>query len=287
MIASKALPGRYLGYRQDEQARAFARFFNPAMAPLAPHVCAALDRGGVPDVLLPGFEDAAANLFGSAPVLENGYVLTSDGGMRVSVRTPMPGVTPAMIDWWFGWHGDDAAKYKLWHPQAHVHVGWRETPPAGTTGRALYIGQTSLVDEYIGSTLVRGTIRFVSPRLLGFSDNSLDDDRQATIVCARIGLGDAPIDIGYLAHHVRAVAGGSEMRSRFWMGGRHIGGRNLFGGVAAAVARRVLRLTESDARALLVHCAEEMPHLAGFLPALHAEFSGRDLANASISIVTE
>jgi hypothetical protein len=77
------------------------------------------------------------------------------------------------------------------------------------------------------------------------------------------------------------------MRSRFWMGGRHIGGRNLFGGVAASVARRVLRLTESDARALLVHCAEEMPHLAGFLPALHAEFSGRDLANASISIVTE
>jgi hypothetical protein len=42
--------------------------------------------------------------------------------------------------------------------------------------------------------------------------------------------------------------------------------------MAATVAKRVLRLTESDARNLLVHCAQEMPHLAAFLPALYAEF---------------
>ena len=176
--------------------------------------------------------------------------------------------------WWFGWHGDAAAKYKLWHPQAHVHVGWRETPPAGVSGRALYVGQTSIVDEYIGSDLIRGAIRFVPPATLGFTDKSLDDDQQATIICARIGLGDAPIDVGYLAHHVRAVPGGSEMRSRFWMGGRHVGGRNLIGSMAAAAAKRVLRLNERDARALLVHCAQEMPHLAAFLPELFSAFKG-------------
>jgi len=237
---------------------------------LAPHVCAALDRGGVPDLLLPDIDGAAQNLFGDAPVLEDGFVLTKDGGMRVSVRTDMPGVTPAMVDWWFGWHGDAAAKYKLWHPQAHVHAAWRETPPSGTSGRALYVGQTSLVDEYIASDLIRGAIRFVPPASFGFTDPRLDDDRQATIVCARIGLGDAPIEVGYLAHHVRAVPGGSEMRSRFWMGGKHVGGRNLIGSLAAGLAKRVLRLTEGDARALLVHCAQEMPHLAGFLPELYA-----------------
>jgi len=272
MRSSKPVSGRYLGYRQADQAQPYARFFNQALAPLAPHVCAALDRGGVPEVLLPDIEHAAENLFGTGAVLEDGFVLTSDGGMRVSVRTDMPGVTPAMVDWWFGWHGDAAAKYKLWHPQAHVHVGWREKPPAGASGRALYIGQTSIVDEYIGSDLVRGAIRFVPPSTLGFTDKRLDDDGQATIVCARIGSGDAPIDIGYLAHHVRAVPGGSEMRSRFWMGGRHIGGRNLVGSLAATIAKRVLSVTETDARALLVHCAQEMPHLAAFLPALHAEF---------------
>ncbi|WP_303782596.1 DAPG hydrolase family protein [Sandarakinorhabdus limnophila] len=282
MKSSKPIDGRYLGYQAADTAQSFAHFFNPHMAPVAPHVTAALDRGGVPAPLLPGFEDAAENLFGGADVLEDGYVLTPDGGMRVSVRTAMPGVTPAMIDWWFGWHGDTPAKYKLWHPQAHVHVGWRETPPAGVTGRTLYVGQTSIVDEYIGSTLIRGAIRFVPPASLGFTDRSFEDDRQATIVCARIGLGDAPIDIGYLAHHVRAVPGGSEMRSRFWMGGKHVGGRNLLGSLAVPIAKLVQRLTENDARALLVHCAEEMPHLAGFLPALHGEFSHCGGADAVI-----
>jgi hypothetical protein len=270
--SSKPIAGRYLGYREADRATPYARFFNPALAPLAPHVCAALDRGGVPAILLPDIDQAAGNLFGADPVLEDGFVLTGDGGMRVSVRTAMPGVTPAMVDWWFGWHGDAAAKYKLWHPQAHVHVGWRETPPPRVSGRALYVGQTSIVDEYIGSDLVRGAIRFVPPTTLGFTDKSLEDDSRATIVCARIGLGDAPIDIGYLAHHVRAVPGGSEMRSRFWMGGRHVAGRNLIGGMAASVARRVLSVTESDARALMVHCAQEMPHLAKFLPELVGEF---------------
>ena len=272
MKSSKPIAGRYLGYREADRATPYARFFNPALAPLAPHVCAALDRGGVPAILLPDIDQAAGNLFGADPVLEDGFVLTGDGGMRVSVRTAMPGVTPAMVDWWFGWHGDAAAKYKLWHPQAHVHVGWRETPPPRVSGRALYVGQTSIVDEYIGSDLVRGAIRFVPPTTLGFTDKSLEDDSRATIVCARIGLGDAPIDIGYLAHHVRAVPGGSEMRSRFWMGGRHVAGRNLIGGMAASVARRVLSVTESDARALMVHCAQEMPHLAKFLPELVGEF---------------
>lgn len=140
MKSSKPIAGRYLGYREADRAAPYARFFNPELAPLAPHVCAALDRGGVPDILLPDIDQATTNLFGGEAVLEDGFVLTSDGGMRVSVRSAMPSVTPAMVDWWFGWHGDAASKYKLWHPQAHVHVGWRETPPAGASGRVLYVG---------------------------------------------------------------------------------------------------------------------------------------------------
>jgi hypothetical protein len=40
----------------------------------------------------------------------------------------------------------------------------------------------------------------------------------------------------------------------------------------ARAARVFMRPSEADARALLVHCAEEMQHLARFLPALYAEF---------------
>ncbi len=39
------------------------------------------------------------------------------------------------------------------------------------------------------------------------------------------------------------------------------------------VAKRFIGLTELDARALLVHCSQEMRHLASFLPALYEQES--------------
>jgi hypothetical protein len=67
------------------------------------------------------------------------------------------------------------------------------------------------------------------------------------------------------------------MRSRFWIGGRYAAGRgSAVGTVLAHVARLVMHPSEADARALLVHCAEEMQHLASFLPALFAEFRSQD-----------
>jgi hypothetical protein len=59
-----------------------------------------------------------------------------------------------MVDWWFGWHGEEPQRYKLWHPRAHLHACWTE-PGTG------YVGRTSVVDEYIGTSLRRASIRFV------------------------------------------------------------------------------------------------------------------------------
>ena len=61
MKSSKPISGRYLGYREADRATPYARFFNPELAPLASHVCAALDRGGVPiDLLPPEFRPKAS-----------------------------------------------------------------------------------------------------------------------------------------------------------------------------------------------------------------------------------
>lgn len=268
---------RALGWSPaDLAALPYGRFWAPELAPLPVQAREALERGPLAPPRLPALADAADNLFRDGPGVETGYTMTPDGGMRINVLTDMPGVTPDMIDWWFGWHGDDARKYKLWHPQAHVHVAWAAEPPAGSQGRARYVGQTSLVDEYIGSRRLHGAIRFIDPAEIGLDDPSLADGR-ATLVCARTGVAGAPVEIGYLAHHVRRTARGSEMRSRFWMGGAHIAGRGL-GVVAAALARRSLKFTEADARALLIHCAEEMQHLASFLPELYAVEGGERLA---------
>ena len=62
------------------------------------------------------------------------------------------------------------------------------------------------------------------------------------------------------------------MRSRFWMGGRHVavrGGNRLTDRAARPVAARQL----PDPRDLMVHCAQEISHLAGFLPAIYARFT--------------
>ena len=194
--------------------------------------------------------------------------------MRIAVVTEMPGVSPAMIDWWFGWHGDAAERYKLWHPQAHVHAEWAATPPEGSAGRERYVGQTSLVDEYVGAGLGRFAISFRPPADVGVVDPAVEGGIDATAVCARVGLVDIPLDVGWLVHLVDAVPGGSVMRSFFWIGLPHAQGRNRLVDAAVPVVGRFASPSEADARALLSHCAQEMTHLATFLPALHAEQTG-------------
>lgn len=276
MRESRKIAGRYLGYRDEDARTPFARFFNPELLPLQPQAVAALLHGPQPSDLLPPLASAGDDLFGAnarTTRLEDGYTLLPDGGMRVFIRTDLPGVTPAMIDWWFGWHGDAAAKYKLWHPRAHVHVAWQKPPPEGAHGRAAYLNHVSIVDEYIGANFVRGLIQFAPPAAFGLQHESLEDG-SATLVAARLGVWEVPVDAGVLLHHVRATSGGSEMRSRFYMGGGHIKARHAAGIIPAMLARRTLRMSEADARALLTHCAEEMQHLATFLPALHAAVGG-------------
>ena len=251
----------YLGYRDGDADTPWGGFFDPEMAPLPPHVVTALEHGPQADQTLLGFEDVATILAPGYQQTENGYGYLRRGGFQVSVCTDMPGVTTAMWDWWFGWHGSDSRRYKLWHPRAHVAARWADD------GNGHWVGRTSLVEEYLGSAYTKAAIQFVAPTVLGLGETGDD-----LAVCARLGSGQVPVDIGWLVHHVRATAGGAEMRSRFWMGGPHIGvrgGNRLADSVIRPIAARQL----PEPRDLLVHCAQEMNHLAEFLPALYQQFS--------------
>ena len=241
----------YLGYRDDDADTPFGRFFNPDMAPLPRHVVLALEHGPQAAPVMPAFDDPLAA--DGYQQTENGYGRTPDGGYTVAVRTDMPRVTPQMWDWWFGWHGCDARRYKLWHPRAHVSAVWRD-------GRddIAYIGRTSLVEEYLGSSFSSVAIQFVDPATQG---------HEGLAIAARLGSPDIPVDIGWLVHQVRPTPDGAEMRSRFWM----LGDDLRLGGLRRPLTR-LIPPRPQEAEALLVHCAEEMGHLAGILPALYAEF---------------
>jgi DAPG hydrolase PhiG domain len=177
----------------------------------------------------------------------------------------MPGVTPSMWTWWFGWHGSDARRYKLWHLRAHVSAQWSDGGGDGS-----YVGRTSLVREYLGSAFARPAIQFVVPAKAGLDETRLTD---AVAICARLGSSDVPVDVGWLVHHVRPTADGAEMRSRFWLGGRHIALR-AGNRLANSVIRPVAACQLPDPRDLMVHRTQEMNRLAGFLPALYQRVGG-------------
>ncbi|MBY0423343.1 MAG: hypothetical protein K2Q06_13635, partial [Parvularculaceae bacterium] len=212
MIRSRKIAGRGLGWSAGDLAtKPYARFWNPDMAPLGEAARAALAQGPVAEDLLPPASAAQSIFFGDAAPIENGFALPDDGSLRVACLTPMPGVAPEMVDWWFGWHSDSPERYKLWHPRAHVHAVWGATPRPGSEGRARYLGATSIVDEYIGSDFIRGAISFAPPAEFGLRDARLDNS-EMTIICARTAPADLPLKAGALAHQVRRTAAGSEMR---------------------------------------------------------------------------
>lgn len=266
----------YLGMRDGDLAgKAYASFWNPKLAPLPEHAKEALLQGAVSAPLLPRLKDAPRLLDAGYTELENGFGFQDDGSLHVAIRTEMPDVTPTMIDWWFGWHNEEPQRYKLWHPRAHVHAQFDALDPpslAGKWGRERYVGRASYVDEYLGSPMSHVIIRFVPPAELGFDERALADSEQVTMVCARTSFSEVPVDAGYLVHHIRRVAGGSEMRSRFWLGGPYASVRvgRVMEPVVSRVARKLAGPKLEFGRELLVHCSQEMSHLASFLPKLYA-----------------
>ena len=71
----------------------------------------------------------------------------------------MPGVTPAMWDWWLAWHISNSPRSKLWHPRAHVHAVWGDNRP----DLPHYLGRTSHIVEYIGASKFIGAISYMPP----------------------------------------------------------------------------------------------------------------------------
>jgi len=261
---------RLLGYSQEELAQSpYASFYDPAIGPLQPQVAEALLIGPQAHELFPPASAVAAMAEPGYWPVETGYAFPPDGSIRVFCLTHMPGVTPQMWDWWFGWHGCETQRYKLWHPKAHIDARWAD----GRRDEA-YSGRTSLITEYLGPRIMKGAIAFVRPAAVGFDEDWLAAQGEV-VICARVGIPGTALKGGWLLHQLRRVEGGSEMRSRMWMGGEntalgdHPGA--LRRGLAKAIRPVARRFLPAPAD-LLVHNAQEMAHLAGFLPQLFEAF---------------
>ena len=117
----------------------------------------------------------------------SGVERLADGILHVAVLTRMPGMTPRMIEWWFGDYMQTTEHYKRWHPRDHVWMDWEDKRP-GT-----HVGAKHLVHEYIGGELNKLRISFVPPE--EFFDDALESVPGAVAICGRPGLLGQPIDL--------------------------------------------------------------------------------------------
>ncbi|WP_432022605.1 DAPG hydrolase family protein [Streptomyces parvus] len=289
MPGSYATEPRYLGYRGEDLDQPYAKYFRPDCLPVQDHVREALIAGMAPTEYAYGLKDAAGVMSRSGyHKMETGWTRVP-GGTMISVLTDMPNVTAQMWDWWFGWHSCESARYKLWHPDAHqfTAVGENRSNDRTLTDRQRYTDNVSYADEYVGGTMQRLAIRFLTPTRLGFDDPAPGN----TVICARVGLSQYPVALGWLIHQIRPTEHGCEMRSRFFLNDSRMldlpahsapgrgtplltgkASRKLGDSVLPRVIPKVIGPTIGYDMAF--HCASEMNHLASFLPALHAEFNG-------------
>ncbi len=261
---------QHLGYAEEERLNGpYAAFFDPDIQPLQPQVAEALLIGGQAHELFPKVSDAGSLIKPGYWPVETGYARSPDFGIRVFCLTHMPNVAPHMWDWWFGWHGCEARRYKLWHPQAHIDARWADGRNDET-----YVGRTSLITEYLGSERKRAAISFVKPAAMGLDEGRLAAQGEVA-VCARVGMPGSPLKGGWLLHHLRPLEGGCEMRSRMWLGGDAASIGENPGPFSRALLTALRPLAKSllpDPAELLAHNAQEMAHLAGFLPRLYETF---------------
>ena len=251
--------------------------YNLPMQAIPGHMERALTKGIVPGEFPSSSE--AGLVFRNWERYANQVTRANDGRALVACDTEMPGVTPAMIDWWFGWHLSGPERYTLWHPRAHTWTKPKEDRRHLVDDREKYIGNVSYVNEYIGKSHKKLAIAFQKPEMFGIHNI---DSSGGTAICARTSDRILRSEGGALVHLIIPVHGGCRMRSAFWLGEiiphwPWIGG--LFKRVLNTRAARKIIVHDRMAIDLLRHCAEEMNHLSRFLPPLYREVHASGRAN--------
>lgn len=194
------------------------------------------------ELLLPGHDEDALDVI-------------SDTRLRLHLVDRLEGVTPAMIEWWFGHMEHDT--YMQWHPRDHQEFAWVSGWEPGR-----YVGATHMTRQTLGGggAPMRADITFV-PRALWFDWTLFRPNRVGTVVCAVVHLHDEEgrareEEAARFVHIALERDWGTLMRSSFWLN--------------VAPDTDVDRITKGRTR----HVHEECRFLAGFLPPLYAERRG-------------
>lgn len=265
---------------EDEKIKPYSKYFFQEPAVPAPEKLAAMENPIDPakalrlenlnDFLNPGYFE-----------VEAGWCVLPSGAGYVSNHTKMPGVTVAMINWWFAWHSLEPLRYKIWWPKGHYSVSVSDKDRAKVLDpkRPLtdkFQGITHHVIEDVGAGPENVYINFMTPEDCGFDMSRFKAPNVGTLVAAN-GVSQMifpPPGVpnykspAVMCHFIREIEGGIEMRTRFWMGMKIIEKKPMH------LLPDGVRLPPFIPKGLAFHNVYEFTNLALFLPTLYAEQKG-------------
>ena len=215
------------------------------------------------NITLTPFDHKNDILLNSSLQKEAGYGRFSDGSYLVSMYSPMPGITTEMITWWFWWHPQAKARYRVWFPGAHYNISYprrcasyfeQKTQPS-------FQDNTQLPTEKIGRMKMPLRIDFLTPQEFGFSQTIMKKSRVPLIVCGHVGVFNGLIWHTEMAHIFHQTQDGLFLTSRFWLG------------TTMNPLLRKLMINDTIARGMTEHCAIEYRNLVEILPTLYKNYS--------------
>jgi len=208
-----------------------------------------------------------------------GYGILENGTLYSASLTKFPNCTPEMFEWWFWWHAIESERYLLWHPYSHVSADYtnREvlTSP-GFSHRERYIGNTSLITEYLNEEKSDIEIDFIAPVDMGIDESLLKEANIKASACGYVYFAKPRVKLGSMLHLFKEVEGGCELISRYYVGDHmsaKVAGREIE--FPTFLKKRLLNKSGTGlqtAYAQVVHDQIEYTNLASILPNLYKEF---------------
>ena len=206
------------------------------------------------------FEQKNAILTNAALQAEAGFVRMENGDYLVAMTCPMPGVTKAMIDWWFWWHPQENVRYRMWYPGEHERNGYGRKDAAyfNVPDMPAFQPNTQYPVERIGKQKMPLVIDFLTAEQFGFDSADMAKGNIAAIVCGHVGAYHNLVQHTEMAHIFFQREDGLFLVSRFWLGKR----------LKNPLIRHCM-LTDDTAGGMAAHCCVEYRNLSRLLPTLY------------------
>ncbi|MDS0528561.1 phloretin hydrolase [Clostridium sp. SHJSY1] len=252
-----------------EKKYSYSKYYNLDMTPIPVEKLEILKNGPIDSKKVLKIHDRNDLLKEGYLECEVGYCIMEEGTGFLANKTFMQGVTVEMFEWWFAWHSLEDLRYRIWDPEDHFYARTQNRKKVLNKSlpmRERTWGTKHIVLEDIGPGPDDLILEFESPDIFGYDLGKVGSDSCGSMMCAN-GHGPEPGKgaSAFMTHMIREVDGGSELRSRFWIGYQIINGQPV------KVIPDGMSVPIETVKGLFAHNLKEFTHLATILPKVYEE----------------